>query len=207
MPTGAGDQSGPDLFAEYRPRQAQPGEGRSLPAGFLTRQATIADLDGLAALASARSGATIEKERAGFGRELAATKVPADNVLLVAEIPPVIVGLARARYFRPPADAPAKSAPAGWYLAGLIVSAAHRRRGIGALLTQRRLLWIAVRADEAFYFANARNRVSHDLHARFGFAELSRDFVYPGVTFTGGAGILYRAVLSDPSKRATARDR
>jgi ribosomal protein S18 acetylase RimI-like enzyme len=158
-------------------------------------------------LASARSGATIEEERAGFGRELAATEGSEDRLLLVAEITPAIVGLARARYFRPGADAPVNTAPAGWYLAGLIVSAAHRRRGIGALLTQRRLLWIAARADEAFYFANARNRVSRHLHGRFGFTELSRDFVYPGVTFTGGAGILYRAVLSDPSKLTTARGR
>jgi ribosomal protein S18 acetylase RimI-like enzyme len=171
MPTGAGDRSGSDLFAEYRPRQGQPGEGRSLPAALLTRQATIADLDGLAVLASARSGATIEEERAGFGRELAATEGSEDRLLLVAEITPAIVGLARARYFRPGADAPVNTAPAGWYLAGLIVSAAHRRRGIGALLTQRRLLWIAARADEAFYFANARNRVSRHLHGRFGFTE------------------------------------
>ncbi len=77
----------------------------------------------------------------------------------------------------------------------MIVDPAHRRRGIAAELTRRRLKWIAERAGEAFYFANARNQVSIDLHARFGFVELTRDFAYPGATFAGGAGILFRADL------------
>ncbi len=50
-------------------------------------------------------------------------------------------------------------------------------------------------------FANARNRASIALHAAFGFEEVTRDFEVPGVTFEGGVGVLFRAVLrpSSPS--------
>lgn len=65
-------------------------------------------------------------------------------------------------------------------------------RGIGLALTRYRLKWIAERADHAYYFANTRNHASIDLHTRLGFTELTRDFVFPGVSFTGGQGVLHR---------------
>ena len=63
-------------------------------------------------------------------------------------------------------------------------------------LTRRRLGWIAGRgATEAYYFANAQNLASIDLHAKLGFVELTRDFHVPGATFAGGVGILFRVQL------------
>jgi hypothetical protein len=61
-------------------------------------------------------------------------------------------------------------------------------------------MWISERASEAFYFANALNRPSIDLHARLGFVELTRDFSIPGASFVGGCGILFRAELAHSKK-------
>jgi hypothetical protein len=55
---------------------------------------------------------------------------------------------------------------------------------------------IAGRAPEAWYVTNARNHRSLRLHERLGFREVTRDFVFPGVTFEGGVGVLSRAELA-----------
>jgi GNAT superfamily N-acetyltransferase len=89
--------------------------------------------------------------------------------------------------------------PEGWYLGGVVVAPARRRRGIGARLTKERLDWIADRAREAYYFVNGRNRASIDLHARFGFREIVRDLRVPGITFSDGIGLLFRADLPVPA--------
>jgi hypothetical protein len=47
-------------------------------------------------------------------------------------------------------------------------------------------------ADDAWYFANARNAASIELHAPFGFEEVTRSFFYPRVDFDRGEGILFR---------------
>jgi hypothetical protein len=53
-------------------------------------------------------------------------------------------------------------------------------------------VWTPARPDAAWYFANARNRASLDLHARLGFEEVTRAFDLAGVTFEGGEGVLCR---------------
>ena len=98
----------------------------------------------------------------------------------------------RARFIREAGPNSPVGCPTGWYLAGVIVAMTARRRGVGRSLTQRRLAWIQARASEAFYFVNARNLASIDLHAAFGFQEVTRDFRVPGVTFSGGERILFR---------------
>ena len=105
------------------------------------------------------------------------------------------MGYGRARVFEPAPDAPADSAPGGYYLTGVFVLPEERARGIGAALTQARLDWIGDRATEAWYFANARNTPSVDLHRRWGFEEVTRRFSFPGVTIDGGEGILFRLSL------------
>ena len=37
---------------------------------------------------------------------------------------------------------------------------------------------------------NATNRASIDLHREFGLHEVTRDFDFPGICFTGGEGVL-----------------
>jgi hypothetical protein len=58
------------------------------------------------------------------------------------------------------------------------------------------MAWTAERATEIWFFANAANRASLLLHHGLGFREVTRDFTYPGVTFTGGTGVLCRAWLT-----------
>jgi ribosomal protein S18 acetylase RimI-like enzyme len=112
-----------------------------------------------------------------------------------------IVGYARAHLFEPEADAQSGRAPSGYYLIGLFVSPDHRRCGLGASLTSFRLDWIRQRADEAWFFANAKNVASIELHERFGFEEVTRRFSFPGVTFDGGEGILFRLTFHPKRSR------
>jgi hypothetical protein len=56
-----------------------------------------------------------------------------------------------------------------------------------------RLAWIRRRATSAWFFANAQNAASIELHRAFAFVEVTRAFSFPHVTFTGNVGILYRA--------------
>jgi ribosomal protein S18 acetylase RimI-like enzyme len=118
------------------------------------------------------------------------------RLLLVAEDAGRVVGYGRTMHFRRGAGVPADSAPTGYYLVGLVVDARCRRKGIGSELTRARLAWISGRATEAWYFANARNTASIALHAQFGFGEVTREFSFPGLSFDGGEGILFRARLS-----------
>jgi ribosomal protein S18 acetylase RimI-like enzyme len=115
-----------------------------------------------------------------------------EHRLVVAEIGDAIVAYGRAGLFEPAPEAPADTAPRGYYLTGIFVHPDQRRGGIGAALTQARLEWIGERADDAWFFANARNVASLELHRRFGFEEVTRRFSFPGATFDGGEGILFR---------------
>ncbi len=114
-----------------------------------------------------------------------------------------LTGYGRLMHFAVPAQAPANVSPPGFYLVGLQVISARRRRGIGAALTRRRLDWIFERAPEAWFFTNIRNHASRALHEKLGFVPVTTDFWYPGVTFDGGIGLLARATPA--SLRATER--
>jgi ribosomal protein S18 acetylase RimI-like enzyme len=187
-----------ERFARYEPQP--PDEERlALSKSLQVRRALPEDRDALAALVFEREGGVYDEHRRGAKQELSAER--SDSLLLIAQVQGSLVGFGRVRYMAPvAADVGAALMPVGWYLAGLIVSPAYRRRGIGAELTRQRLAWIAQRAGEAFYFANAANRASGALHERFGFVEITREFSVPGVSFTGGEGVLYRVELSQSAK-------
>ncbi|HEX8904291.1 MAG TPA: GNAT family N-acetyltransferase [Longimicrobiaceae bacterium] len=159
------------------------------------RPAEPDDVEALARIAAAREGQEIAEARETIARRLAEAAA-GNGLLLVAVCGGEAVGYGGASLFSPPADAPTGCAPPGWYLSGVVVAPEWRRRGIGDRLTRERLEWIARRAGAAFYVANARNRASIALHARLGFAEVTRDFWFPNVAFTGGEGILFRVELS-----------
>lgn len=174
-------------WAAYRPA-APAGEP---PVGLAVRPAERLDCASVAAIEASRDGSDIEGARDRCEAQLA----DPDPLLLVATVRGRVVGFARAGCLRRPVGATADAVPDGWYLLGVVVIDAWRRRGIGRALTRARLAWIADRADVAFYFANARNRASIDLHAELGFVELSRRFSAPGIAFEGGRGILCRLAL------------
>lgn len=175
------------LFAEYAPEV----HGTALPTGVKVREATAADAPEIVAAMVERH----DEEPQGFAAQLAREIAASEALVLVATVDGRFAGFGRAAFFEPAVGAPADSAPAGWYLFGVLVTPQHRRRGIARELTRRRLEWIAARSDAAYYIANALNRASLDLHKEFSFSELTRDFSFPDATFTGGVGVLCRADL------------
>lgn len=156
------------------------------------RPATRTDLPAIARLAMLHGGGGHAHWQARFAGDLTRP----DTCLLVAGDHGHITGYGRALRFAPPPAAPPSLAPAGYYLAGLVVHPDHRGQGTGEQITRARMAWAATRAPEIWYFTNATNYPSQRLHRRLGFSEITRDFTYPGVTFTGGTGILYRALLA-----------
>jgi ribosomal protein S18 acetylase RimI-like enzyme len=182
------------MFEEYRPRDGAAG-ARPIE-GVLIRPADAQDIEVLAEIAHERGGGERTTYINNFTREIADLATRPDRMLLSSVIGDRVVAFARARRFTPVADAPPNAAPTGWYLLGVTVDRAFRRRGIGRELTRARLIEIAKRSSEAFYFANALNRSSIDLHAGFGFVELTRDFWFPQTSFVGGVGILFRVQLT-----------
>jgi ribosomal protein S18 acetylase RimI-like enzyme len=177
-------------WAEHRPDE----HGGDLPAGFAIRPARPDDCPTIAALEQIRGDVTLPAGEARCHRQLGDSTV----LLLVATIDAAVVAFARAGRFTPPADAPQDIAPAGWYLFGVVVPDAWRRRGIGRALTVARLDWIRERASAAYYFTDAQNRASLDLHAALGFEEVARASIIAANTFDGGLGVLCRMAWGAP---------
>jgi ribosomal protein S18 acetylase RimI-like enzyme len=171
-------------FADYDPLR----RGSPPPDGLVSRAATPSDLPELAAIRAERDAVRVEDAAAAFERRLREA-ARSETAVRVALVGGRIAGYGVVGRLALP------GLPEGWYLGGLVVAPAHRRRGIGARLTRERLEWIGERAREAYYFANERNRASIDLHAAFGFREIARDIRVPGVTFTDGRGLLFVADL------------
>jgi ribosomal protein S18 acetylase RimI-like enzyme len=152
------------------------------------RGAEPADLPGCAVLQASHSGGLV----AGSEDRLRGELTRSDRWLLVAVADGTVTGYGRVSEHRPERPRPAE-APPGFYLGGVVVDPRFRRRGIGLALTRARIELVFTMADEVWYFTNARNTPSIAMHAHLGFTEVTRDFWFPGVTFEGGQGILFRA--------------
>ncbi|GAA1584231.1 hypothetical protein GCM10009804_45700 [Kribbella hippodromi] len=173
-------------FAEYRP-----GVDRQ-SVDVRVRAAKEADLDACAELIVSRTGGSAADRRT---RLLADLEDP-ERYIAVAEVGGQVVGYGGViRHDVSPGDPP-NTAPSGYYLIGLIVAPEWRRHGIGDLLTEDRLRWIADRADAAYTFVNLGNGAILDLHQRFRFTELTRDFTFPRAPLQPGTCVLLRAGLT-----------
>jgi ribosomal protein S18 acetylase RimI-like enzyme len=101
------------------------------------------------------------------------------RALFVAEAHGQIAGYGRVVYVD--ADPQVEgAAPAGWYLLGLVVDRAWRRRGIGEALTRARIAWVAERSPRVYYFTGRGNLASQALHQRLGFTEMPGAWIPPG---------------------------
>ncbi len=180
------------LFARYEPRPPR-APGHACEVGIT--QATADDVREIAPLFAARQGIAIglaiQRVENWFAKPLEG------ETTFLARRESRMVGYGRIGFVH--AIPEYAHVPEGWYLTGVVIEPAMRRRGIATALTQHRLRTIAARgAGEAYYFANSINRASIDLHGRLGFEEIARDFQFPGATFGGGGiGILFRINLKE----------
>jgi ribosomal protein S18 acetylase RimI-like enzyme len=179
------------LFSPYEPGR----HGEELAAVEL-RNARPEDVAELTALTLAREGGAPDQVRRGFEREVSGEYPRSIHHLFVAEHAGRAVAFARSRLVTELGPPGPRRPPEGWYLSGVIVRPDLRRRGIGRRLTAARIEDLRGVARELYCVVNARNRASIDLHAAFGFEELTRAFDYPRVTFAGGEGVLFRLRLS-----------
>jgi GNAT superfamily N-acetyltransferase len=156
----------------------------------------VRDVDSLGRISADREGGDALTHGAGFKRAIEGDEIGVTSLILVAEVGDDVIGFGKAQYLSEQRGTDGGVSPEGWHLTGVVVDPRFRRRGVGARLTAQRLQWIAERSRFAYYFANARNRVSISLHESFGFVEVDRGTECGGVSFTGGEGILFRADLS-----------
>jgi ribosomal protein S18 acetylase RimI-like enzyme len=175
---------------------------RSLLAEVAVRPAQIRDVDALGRISADREGGDAEEHTEAFRRALQDGEAGRSLLVLVAEFDGNVIGFGRARYLGEGDAVGAGASPKGWYLTGVVVDPPFRRGGVGSKLTGERLRWIAARSRFAYYFSNARNRVSIALHERFGFTEIARGAEFAGVSFVGGEGILFRVDLEQSTWRA-----
>ncbi len=177
------------LYADYQPRDSVP-VPFDVSYGLMIRTAEARDLAGLALIAAEREGSTQTVQLKLFEKHLSHQET-SQSLTLVAEVAGMVAGFGKCAYCKSPEDALANAAPDGWYLTGVIVAPQFRRRRIGHQLTQARLQCLARRTSKVYYVASAQNRVTIELHRQLGFVEVTRDFSFPKVTFTGGVGILF----------------
>ncbi len=173
------------------------------PVDLVIRPAGPPDCAAIARIEAMRDALDVDVARLACERQLE----DRDVLILVALVGGEVAGFGRAGRIRLPPGSPPDSIPDGWYLLGVIVADRWRRRGIARELTRRRLDWIAERSAEAWYFANARNSASLDLHAELGFGVVSRRFSAPRLSFEGGEGVLCRIDLATRHPSIEAGDK
>ena len=195
------DRDGARLFEEFD--EASRGLRPSKAAPDVTiRLARASDADAVGRISADRESRDPAEEIAAVERELRDDSIGRSRVLLVAEMDGSIVGFGKAHYRKGEMALPEGGLPEGWYLSGIVVDSRFRRMGVGARLTAARMRWIAERGSAAYYFANAKNRVSIALHEGFGFVEIARAPAFGSESFVGGEGILFKAELGGSGRRA-----
>ncbi|MEO7586595.1 MAG: GNAT family N-acetyltransferase [Arachnia sp.] len=125
------------------------------------------------------------------------------RVAIVATVSGEVVGVAKT-HLQEEAEG---DAPAGHYLGGLVVDPRRRRKGLGSVLTNARLEWIWERSHCAFYFTDAVNTASIELHRHFGFVPIATAPTIRGVSADdeGGNVVLHEAVAAPGGHRRIRR--
>lgn len=175
-------------FAAYVPQPAE----RHGPASAVVAAATGGDVAALAGLQARTRGGSAADWADRIRRDLGVEQ----RLVVTAKVAGETVGYANAAFLP---GHPVDRAPAGYYLTGVTVDAAWRRRGIATQLTRRRMEWVGERDAAVWCFVSARNQASLDLHRELGFEQVRSGPAFQGVRFTGGAGLLLRAVPHRPS--------
>lgn len=182
-------------MSRYAKFEARPAEAGPVCDVSCVRVAAVDDVDAIVRISAERDGQDADAIREPVRKDLAAADGLSARVF-VAEVDGAVVAYGRVRALTHGGDALPEALPEGWWLNGVVVRPGYRRRGLGAALTARRLAWVGERAAAIHYVSNVANRVSHALHARFGFEEIVRGFDYPRAGLSGDEGVAFRARLS-----------
>jgi GNAT superfamily N-acetyltransferase len=159
----------PESFARWSPQAPRQ------HADFTVRMGTEADVEACVRLVVAIGAG----EAAAWRHTLTRTvRDGQQRALFVAEASGQIAGYGRV--VCAPADPKPGTAPPGWYLLGLVVDQAWRRRGIGQALTTARMAWVSERSDRVYYFTGDQNLASQALHKRLGFTQMPGTWIPPG---------------------------
>src|SRR5262245_50945419 len=128
-------------FATYVPRPVE----RHAPVSAVVAEATVDDVPVLAALqARARGGSVGE-----WADRIHRARCGERGLVVTAKVSGEAVGYANVAFLP---EHPVDHAPAGYYLTGVTVDPAWRRRGMGKLLTRRRMEWIWERDSAIWCF-------------------------------------------------------
>lgn len=181
----------PTKFVKY-----EPGRKGERSRNVIVRLAQLHDAPAIAEIALERDGGTFEEHRDGAAGEIECQGSNDSRwLVLVAEADGKIAGFGRVKYLMMSDGSASLDLPEGWYLNGLIVAPEFQRLGIGLRLSERRISWVAERADIVRYFASLQNRASIALHKKLGFKEVKRGIVHPRIEFRGGVGALFELPL------------
>jgi GNAT superfamily N-acetyltransferase len=160
----------PESFARWSP------ETPRKHADFTVRLGTEGDVEACVPLVVAIGAG----EEAAWRQTLTRTVRDGERrALFVAEAGGQVVGYGRVACAEADPKVPG-SAPSGWYLLGLVVDQAWRRRGIGEALTRARMAWVSERSERLHYFTGHGNLASQALHKRLGFTEMPGTWIPPG---------------------------
>lgn len=159
---------------------------------IIVRDATLADVERVAEIYCAREQANLKRITPLIRKEF---EVHApdwkERYVCVAIVDGQIQAYARAGYIKMNEKQGAEGMPDGWYLTGVNVDRAFRRRGIGRRLVKHRLDWLSARTNTIRYFVSRKNQPSIDLHTEFAFVLERRGISFPRTDFGPREGDLY----------------
>lgn len=166
------------------------------------RLATPDDAGTIASLYATRHGKPIEEVEPDVAAEIERQRTGiGPSRVFVAAAKAGVIGYGRIRHVVPGEEGQPTELPAGWYLMGVIVAPAWRRRGVASALGRARLAWIAERAQDAWCFTNRANRAAADLHRSLGFEPVELTFAHERAGLAAGEGRLFRCRLRIPRSR------
>jgi ribosomal protein S18 acetylase RimI-like enzyme len=160
----------PESFARW-----SPGTPRE-QAGFIVRMGAEGDVQACVRLVVAIGAGEADPWRQTLSRTV---RDGEQRALFVAEADGHVVGYGRVVCIDADPKVPG-AAPPGWYLLGLVVDEAWRRRGIGEALTRSRMAWVSERSNRLYCFTHRGNLASQALHERLGFTRVPGTWLPPG---------------------------
>jgi ribosomal protein S18 acetylase RimI-like enzyme len=135
---------------------------------IVIRKATLTDITACALLISNHVSGNLEDWQSRFEQDLANPR----RHFLVATVDDSVEGYGHTTFHTGLSEDETKLSPTGYFLSGLMVSPAHRRKGLGQLLTIARIDELRQVTDLIYYRAEHDNQATIELHSRLGFKSI-----------------------------------